>query len=210
MRREKLGCHACAPVLTQTHDTGVPYDPDSLRLLVHEYRRVLDRLEALAGRQVSEEELCTGVRKANRVRRLTRRLRELAFRDAVLPALEMMVVEFGCLHHYADIDEWPEVLEHLVETCESRVARGETVLDPDALRMVWVSPPADPLFLNYVEDHGARVVGTEYVIGQALELLGIQHLLLWKIEDKQGIRLKVVPVDELIDHVVIGLERQNF
>jgi hypothetical protein len=171
MRREKLGCHACAPELAQTHDTGMPYDPESLDLLVHEYRRVLDRLEALAGRSVSEEELRAGVRKANRVRRLTRRLRELAFRDAVLPALELMVVEFGCLHHYADIDEWPEVLEHLVETCEARAERGEKVVDPDALRIVWVSPPADPLFLNYVEDHGARVVGTEYVIGQALELL---------------------------------------
>ena len=171
MRRERLGCHACAPGTEATPDSGMPYDPRARDLLVCEYERVLGRLEALAGRSITAQELQTGISKTNRVRRLTRRLRELTFRHAALPALESMVVEFGCLHQYADIDEWTAVLEHLVATCEARVARGETVVDPDALRVVWVTPPADPLFLNYVEDHGGRVVGTEYVIGQALELL---------------------------------------
>jgi hypothetical protein len=171
MRREKLDCHACAPEPVVTPDSAIPYDPKARDLLVCEYERVLSQLEALAGRSVSEQELRAGVVKANRVRRLTRRLRELTFRYGALPALESMVVEFGCLHHYSDIDEWPAVLEHMVATCEARAERGETVVDPDRLRLVWVTPPADPLFLNYVEDHGGRVVGTEYVIGQALELL---------------------------------------
>ena len=41
------------------------------------------------------------------------RLRELAYGNGVLPALEMMVVEFGNLHYYSDITEWTAVLEHL-------------------------------------------------------------------------------------------------
>lgn len=168
-RRERLGCHACPAELELTPDTRVPYDPASRDFLVREYVRVKERLEALTGRKLTDGMLREGIAKANRVRSLTRRLRELTFRHAALPALESMVVEFGNLHHYSDIDEWPEVLEHLCRTCEARVERGETVVSPEALRVAWVTPPADPLFLNYLEDSGARVVGTEYVIGQALE-----------------------------------------
>jgi benzoyl-CoA reductase/2-hydroxyglutaryl-CoA dehydratase subunit BcrC/BadD/HgdB len=93
------------------------------------------------------------------------------FRDAALAALEMMVVEFGNLHYYSDMDEWTAVLEQLLATAEGRAARGERMLPEDALRVVWVTPPADPLLLTYVEEAGARVVGTEYVINQALEVM---------------------------------------
>ncbi len=170
-RRERLGCHGCGSAPARTRDSGMPYEPESLAFMVSEYERVRGAMERLTGHRITDGELRAGVGKANRVRRLTRRLRELAYRDAVLPALEAMVVEFGNLHHYADIDEWPEVLGQLVETCEARARKGETAVNPDALRIVWVTPPADPLLLNYLEDRGARVVGTEYVIGQALELL---------------------------------------
>jgi benzoyl-CoA reductase/2-hydroxyglutaryl-CoA dehydratase subunit BcrC/BadD/HgdB len=83
----------------------------------------------------------------------------------------MMVVEFGNLHYYSDIEEWTAVLEHLVETAEKRVREGHVPLAEDALRVVWVTPPADPLLLTYVEDAGARLVGTEYVINQALAVM---------------------------------------
>jgi len=141
------------------------------QLLVREYERVVERMETLTGHAISDDELRQGVHKANRVRKLVARLRELAFRDAALAALEMMVIEFGNLHYYSDMDEWTAVLEHLLATAEGRAARGERVLSEDALRVVWVTPPADPLLLTYVEDAGARVVGTEYVINQALEVM---------------------------------------
>jgi len=141
------------------------------QLLVKEYERVVERMEKLTGYSVTEEELREGVRRANRVRKLVARLRELAFRDAALAALEMMVVEFGNLHYYSDMDEWTAVIEHLLATAEQRAAGGERVVDADALRVVWVTPPADPLLLTYVEDAGARMVGTEYVINQALEIM---------------------------------------
>jgi benzoyl-CoA reductase/2-hydroxyglutaryl-CoA dehydratase subunit BcrC/BadD/HgdB len=141
------------------------------RLLVKEYERVVERMEKLTGQSVSDDKLCEGVFRANRVRRLVARLRELAFRDAALAALEMMVVEFGNLHFYSDVGEWTAVLEHLLATAEARAAKGERVLPEDALRVAWVTPPADPLLLTYIEDAGARVVGTEYVINQALEIM---------------------------------------
>jgi benzoyl-CoA reductase/2-hydroxyglutaryl-CoA dehydratase subunit BcrC/BadD/HgdB len=140
-------------------------------MLVKEYERVVERMEKLTGHEITDDELRTGVRQANRVRKLVRRLRELAFREGVMASLEMMVIEFGNLHHYSDITEWPHVLEHLLATAEGRAAAGTPVVDKDALRVVWVTPPADPLLLTYVEDAGARVVGTEYVINQALEII---------------------------------------
>ena len=143
-------------------------DPKTIAFLVKEYERVVEKLSALSGRL---PDLLAGIRQANRVRRLTRDLRELGYGSGVIPALEMMMVEFGCLHHYSDIDEWVEILEDLLATAKRRVSKSERVTSEDAFRVVWISPPADPLFLCYVEDHGARVVATEYVIGQALSAI---------------------------------------
>jgi len=140
-------------------------------MLVKEYERVVDTMTKLTGHRLDEDELRVGIRRANAVRKNVARLRELAYGSGVLPALEMMVVEFGNLHYYSDISEWAAVLEHLLATAEERAANGQRVLNKDALRVVWVTPPADPLLLSYIEDAGARLVGTEYVINQALEVI---------------------------------------
>lgn len=150
-------------------DVG-PIEP-MRHMLVKEYERVVEQMEKLTGHHITDDELRQGVRAANRVRKMVSRLRELAYGCGALPALEMMVVEFGNLHYYSDITEWTAVLEHLLATAEERAAKGERVLSEDALRVVWVTPPADPLLLTYVEDAGARVVGTEYVINQAVEVM---------------------------------------
>jgi len=147
-----------------------PMGPMGL-MLVKEYERVVEAMARLTGHELTEDELRAGIRRTNTVRKMVSRLRELAFGDAALAALEMMVIEFGNLHYYSDMDEWTAVLEHLLATAEGRTARGERMLPEDALRVVWVTPPADPLLLTYVEDAGARVVGTEYVINQALEIM---------------------------------------
>ena len=149
--------------------SGVEYDPKTRDFLVVEYQRVVERMERLTGHHITGDELQSGVERANQVRKLVRRLRELAYSQPVLGALEMMVIEFGNLHYYSDMDEWTAVLEHIVGTAERRAGAREYVLDERALRLIWVTPPADPLLLTYVEDRGARVVGTEYVINQALE-----------------------------------------
>jgi benzoyl-CoA reductase/2-hydroxyglutaryl-CoA dehydratase subunit BcrC/BadD/HgdB len=141
------------------------------QMLVNEYERIVAEMEKLTGHELTEEELRAGIRRTNAVRKTVARLRELAYDSGALAALEMMVVEFGNLHYYSDISEWTAVLEHLLATAEERAAGGTRVLGDDALRVVWVTPPADPLLLTYVEDAGARVVGTEYVINQALEVM---------------------------------------
>lgn len=141
------------------------------RMVVEEYQRVLKKLEELTGVKVTEAMLQQGIRRANHLRRLTQRLKELAYGYGVFPALETMVVEFGCLHGYSDIVEWTAIVEHLVQTGEARLAAGKTVLALDSLRIGWVTPPADPLLLCYVEDRGARIVASEYVINQALSLI---------------------------------------
>ncbi len=140
-------------------------------MLVKEYERVVAAMERLTGDRLTEDQLRAGIRRTNAIRKKVARLRELAYGGGVLAALEMMVVEFGSLHYYSDITEWTAVLEHLLATAEERAAKGQRVLNEDALRVVWVTPPADPLLLTYVEDSGAQVVGTEYVINQALGLI---------------------------------------
>jgi benzoyl-CoA reductase/2-hydroxyglutaryl-CoA dehydratase subunit BcrC/BadD/HgdB len=155
-----------APMRCRAEPTG-----PMIRLLVNEYARVVDAMTKLTGHKLNEDELRAGIRRANAARKIVARLRELAYGSGVLQALEMMVVEFGNLHYYSDITEWTAVLEYLLATAEERTAKGERVLNESALRVVWVTPPADPLLLTYVEDAGARVVGTEYVINQALEVM---------------------------------------
>jgi len=142
-----------------------------VRLLTQEYERVVEAMNRVTGHELADDELRAGIARANAVRRTVSRLRELAYGRGVLAALEMMVIEFGNLHYYSDTDEWTAVLDHLLATAEGRAARGESIVDDDALRVVWVTPPADPLLLTYVENAGARVVGTEYVINQALEVI---------------------------------------
>jgi benzoyl-CoA reductase/2-hydroxyglutaryl-CoA dehydratase subunit BcrC/BadD/HgdB len=150
----------------------LPDDTEALvNLLVSEYRRAVSALEDLTRSRLTESMLAKSVQRANEVRRLTARLRRLAYQDAVLPALEMMLVEFGCLHYYSDISEWTEILRHLTATAEYRRQTSQPVNNPDALRLAWLTPPADPLLLTLIEDRGARVVATEYVINQALTLL---------------------------------------
>lgn len=141
------------------------------RMLIGEYQRVINRLEELIGVRLTEEMLGAGVRRANQLRRQTARLRELAYSYGALPGLEMMVVEFGTLHGYSDFQEWQAIVDHLLQTAEKRVREGKPVLGAERLRIGWVTPPADPLLLSYLEDQGARLVATEYVINQALSLL---------------------------------------
>ncbi len=141
------------------------------RMVVEEYQRVVKKLEELTGVKVTEAMLQQGIRRANHLRRLTQRLKELTYGYGVFPALETMVVEFGCLHGYSDLAEWTAIVEHLIQTGEARRETGKTVLAPDSLRIGWVTPPADPLLLCYVEDRGARIVASEYVINQALSLI---------------------------------------
>jgi hypothetical protein len=171
MRADPRACRGCSGGRAATPGGETEYDPASREMLVREYQRVVKRLESLTGHRLSAADLARSIAQANRVRALTRELSELAYGRGALPALEMMAVEFGCLHGYSDFAEWIDILEQLRDTAQRRVQTGDLPLDPNALRIAWCSPPADPLFLCAVEDRGCRVVATEYLINQALTLI---------------------------------------
>jgi len=150
-------------------DRGFEYPERFEKYLADEYQRVWRKMKALTiGGDL--ERLRESIKKNNRLRRLANEIKIISNEAAIapLPGLEMMVIEFGNLYGYADIDEWLDILQMVKETVSGRVKKGTGILNSDAIPLAWITPTADPLLLNIVEDLGGRVVTTEYVINQAL------------------------------------------
>jgi hypothetical protein len=180
-----------------TTSAGVTYQESAQESLVEQFQILQQRLADVLGAELNTKtqrhkeislapsclsvysggvlvfDLAGAIRKVNRVRALVQNIKRLAYSAPapIFPALEMMVIEFGSLHFYSDIDEWTKILEHIEQTLQRRWSGQEFMGSPDSLRVIWVTPPADPLLLSYAEDQGLRVVGTEYVIAQALNLI---------------------------------------
>ncbi len=153
----------------QTYFADTTYDHRFRQYLVDEYRRLWRRLTESTPADQSDR-LRESIKKANRLRALVDKIKKLSAtaRRAPLPALELMTIEFGSLYGYADFDEWLDIVEMLYQTVNQRVEASTGVLDETAVPIAWVTPSADPMLLNLVEDLGARIVETEYVINQAL------------------------------------------
>ena len=166
-RREKQDYFADEKY-TRTHQ-GLEYPERFETYLINEYKRVWQKMQELTNRG-DLEKLGESIKKNNRLRRLVNQIKALTHgaKIAPFPGLEMMVIEFGNLYGYADIDEWTDILEMVKDTIIDRVKSGTGVLDSNAIPLAWITPTADPLLLNIVEDLGGRVVATEYVINQAL------------------------------------------
>jgi hypothetical protein len=150
-------------------DSDKEYAERLEKYLAKEYQKAWDRMVGLTG--INDLSLLhENIKKTNVLRRLVNRIRELCYDADVapFPALEMMVIEFGNLYAYADFDEWLSILEMVHETIKERVRRGVGILKKDALPIAWVTPTADPILLNIMEDAGCRVVASEYVINQAM------------------------------------------
>lgn len=137
--------------------------------LINEYQMVWDGMAKITGAG-DKNLLLKSIKKANHLRQLVARIKELTYTAAIapLPALELMTIEFGNLYGYADFDEWIAILEMVYEMVKKRVEKGVGVLPESAIPIAWITPSADPLLLNIVEDLGLRIVATEYVINQAL------------------------------------------
>lgn len=148
---------------------GIDYPKRFETYLTDEYERVWQKMVELTGVD-NRNYLTEGIKKANRLRALVEKIKKLSFEAEVapFPGLELMTIEFGNLHGYADFDEWLDIIEMVYKTIERRVQKREAVLSRDAIPIAWVSPSADPFLLNLVEDMGCRIVATEYVINQAL------------------------------------------
>ena len=138
-------------------------------------RSELDRLraalETFSGQTLTHERLQAGIGRANRVRRLLGQLRQLAYTadPCPLPALEMLIAEMLAIHFCSDQQEAIGVLEELLDEVRARVAAGDGVLEPGAVRVFWVNPVADLRVMNLLEDAGGRVCGTEYLFCHALD-----------------------------------------
>ncbi len=149
------------------------YQPHLKTFVIEEMHNLISRLEEVTGQKYEPDALVGTIKKINKLRGLVYEIRDIAF-SAVLcpiPALELMNLEFITLSAYSDLDEAIDIAQHLKDTVRERVKNGKGISDNDAARVIWITPPADPILLNYLEDLGGRLVGTEFVINQSLRLL---------------------------------------
>lgn len=145
--------------------------PELVRFVAAELERVRKAVGGLIGRTITDDMLGAAIRKANTVRGLLGRIRDLSYGTipTPFPALETQICEMLAIHFCSDLDECIRVLEDVLRTVEERVAAGEGVLEPDACRVVWVNPVADLRAMNMFEDMGGALAGTEYLIRHALD-----------------------------------------
>ena len=136
-----------------------------------ELARVGRALESLSGHRLDAAALAEGIRRANEVRAVLRMLREAVFTApaAPLPALELQIAEMLAIHFCSDRAESLAVLTGLRDEVARRVRAGEGCAPADAVRVFWINPVADIRALNLLEDCGARLCGTDFMIGHALD-----------------------------------------
>jgi benzoyl-CoA reductase/2-hydroxyglutaryl-CoA dehydratase subunit BcrC/BadD/HgdB len=149
----------------------------AIKLLKENYQKVAKILSEIAGKKFSWEKIFLGIKKVNRIRKNYLKLKELVGKSELAPlgALEMLMLEFGNLHFYSDIEEWDKILFSILKLVKKRIKEKIGVLKKDSKKIVWVTPPADPLYLTYFEDLGARIVGSEYLINQALTIIPLKE-----------------------------------
>ena len=148
--------------------------PESQVALV---RSELDRIRAaladLAGLPLGDAELAAGIREANRVRAILRRLRHMAYaaEPCPMPALEMLIAEMLAIHFCSDRAESAAVLADLLDEVRRRTDAKTGVLPAGAARVFWVNPVADLRVMNLLEDCGGRLCGTEFLFCHAIDAI---------------------------------------
>ncbi len=151
------------------HRSDNPVDRERLiGFLAGQYADLCVKLERTLSCRFNPKAFKRTVEKINRLRGGIADLKRLVAGAERNPmgAAEMMNIEFAALSYYGDLDECLTVLEDLRDTVRRRVEYGEGY-EGQELRLMWITPPADPLLLNYAEELGGRVVGSEYVINQS-------------------------------------------
>ncbi len=175
-------CDDMAAVMSEAEEMGTPVhyfelphrgeSEDQKRRLISfladGYRRLAEKMEEISGVPFSAERFRATLKKVNQVRNLIAQIKQHCASGSRNPmgALEMLNVEFSALSYYGDLDECLDVLREFRDTVEERSRLGIGYQGQD-LRLVWVTPPADPLLLNYAEELGGRIVGAEYLIQQS-------------------------------------------
>lgn len=150
---------------------GCGTTPAQVAWVKAELGRVRTALEDLAGKKLTASCLRAGVHKANRIRSLLDKLRNLVYCTprSVLPALEMLIAEMLAIHFCSDQAETEAVLAALLATAEARTRAGWGFGTGEAARIFWVNPVADLRIMNLLEECGGRICGTEYLFTHALD-----------------------------------------
>lgn len=175
-------CDDMACVMQRVADLGIPMvwwelpyrraavTPELVRFVAREFDRVRQAVGNVVGEEITDDMLAAGIRRANRVRGILARIRDLVYGTipAPLPALESQICEMLALHFCSDLEQCSSVLTELLRTIERRVERNEGVLPRDNCRVVWVNPVADLRVMNLFEDLGGALAGTEYLFRHAL------------------------------------------
>jgi benzoyl-CoA reductase/2-hydroxyglutaryl-CoA dehydratase subunit BcrC/BadD/HgdB len=153
--------------LPYRRDAGTP---ELVRFVASEFDRIKRAVGDIVGEEISDEMLMAGIRRANRVRGILARLRDLVYGTSPtpFPALEAQICEMLAIHFCSDLEQCIAVLTHVLKTVERRVEGGEGVLPRDNCRVVWVNPVADLRIMNLFEDMGGSLAGTEYLFRHAL------------------------------------------
>lgn len=136
--------------------------------LAAQYKKIVPIIEKKVGQNFSEEGFRKTLEKVNTLRSGISELKDLVSRGVNNPigALEMLISEFINLSYYGDLHESLKVIDNLKKTVEYRV-ESKVGYENQNIRLVWITPPADPLLMNYVEELGGRIVGSEYLIRQS-------------------------------------------
>jgi benzoyl-CoA reductase/2-hydroxyglutaryl-CoA dehydratase subunit BcrC/BadD/HgdB len=144
--------------------------PELVRFVAGELDRVRRAIGDAVGGDIDDDMLRAGIAKANRVRALLARVRDLVYGTVPtpFPALETQICEMLALHFCSDLDRCADVLTRVLRTVERRVEAAEGVLPRENCRAVWINPVADLRVMDLFEEMGGSLAGTEYLFRHAL------------------------------------------
>ena len=135
--------------------------------LKEQYARLSAYLEDKTGIQFCENRFFDTLGKVNRIRQSIQSIKKMCAEAEYNPlgGIEMLNLEFAPLSYYGDLDECVLVLEDMEKEVTRRM-RANIGYANQFIRLVWITPPADPILMNYIEELGGRIVGSEYLINQ--------------------------------------------
>jgi benzoyl-CoA reductase/2-hydroxyglutaryl-CoA dehydratase subunit BcrC/BadD/HgdB len=145
------------------------YPASLVKFLEEEYKGIVKAVEKESGLKVSPGMLKKSIALFNRIRGLIRALREMVYgaEKIPLPGLEMLLAEFSGIHACSEPEEVVNVLECLTEEVKRRLRAGVSPFKGRPVRIYWVTPPTDASVMTLLEDCGACVTGTEYLISHS-------------------------------------------
>ena len=148
---------------------GMRYQLSASRFAEGQLRGIAGAMERLTGHAASDDDLGRSRDLFNGLRGRIAELRRLVYsaRRPPLPGLEMLLAEFIGIHTCSEPDESLDVLDDLLSTARSRLESDISPFGEDPLRVYWVTPPTDASLVTQLEDLGACVTGSEYMISHS-------------------------------------------